>query len=98
MPLVYFFPDPALSTLRGYVAYMTPKGAVPFFWGQGFDMVTPNNDRQKSLNGLCFVDLVERLWRLTGNDAILSEFYPAVGTKFGGKLNLPHQNLTGPLL
>ncbi len=78
MPLVYFFPDLALSTLRGYVAYMTPEGAVPFFWGQGFDMVTPNTERQKSLNGLCFVDLVERLWRLTGNDAILTEFYPAV--------------------
>ena len=32
-PLVFFFPDLALSTLRGYKAYQFPNGAAPWVFG-----------------------------------------------------------------
>ena len=33
MPLNYFFPKLAMSTMRGYINYMTYDGAVPWIWG-----------------------------------------------------------------
>jgi uncharacterized protein (DUF608 family) len=33
IPLVYFFPELALSTLRGYKAYQYPDGAAPWVFG-----------------------------------------------------------------
>ena len=33
IPLVYFFPELALSTLRGYKAYQYPDGAAPWIFG-----------------------------------------------------------------
>ena len=79
IPIVYFFPELALSTLKGYVHYMRDDGAAPFIWGPGADMAGVSWDWQKSLNGVCFVDMVGRLWlRDGGDEAILREFYPAV--------------------
>jgi len=78
IPVVYFFPDLALSTLRGYVHYMREDGAAPFRWGPGSDMANVTWEWQKSLNGVCFVDMVSRLWLRTGDDAVLREMYPAV--------------------
>ncbi len=78
LPIVFFFPELALSTLRGYRAYSTSEGDVPFSFGQGFDMASPAHYRQRSLNGPCYADLVDRLWQRTGDDQILDEFYPGV--------------------
>jgi uncharacterized protein (DUF608 family) len=78
IPLVYFFPELARTTLRGYVHYMRHDGAVPFRWGPGSDMSNPTWEWQKSLNGVCFVDMVDRLWLRTADDNVLREFYPAV--------------------
>ena len=84
LPLVYFFPELALSTLRGYKAYMFPDGAAPWLFG-GFtgnsgpyDMVSPTRGYQTTTNGPCFVDLVHRYWMRTGDDEFLREFYPYV--------------------
>jgi uncharacterized protein (DUF608 family) len=78
LPIVYFFPELALSSLRGYVHYMREDGAAPFRWGPGSDFANVMWEWQKSLNGVCFVDMVDRLWMRTGDDAVLKEFYPAV--------------------
>ncbi|MFN8007314.1 MAG: GH116 family glycosyl-hydrolase [Terriglobia bacterium] len=78
IPIVYFFPELALSTLRGYVHYMREDGAAPFRWGPGSDFDNVTWEWQKSLNGVCFVDMVGRLWLRTQDDAILREMYPAV--------------------
>ena len=88
IPIVYFFPDLALSSLRGYVHYMREDGAAPFKWGLTGDMANVTWESQKSLNGVCFVDLVSRLWLRTGDDAILREFYPAVKKSTTCTMNL----------
>jgi len=79
LPLVYFFPQQARNTLLAYVHYMRQDGAVPFTLGLGLNLVgTCQHDRQRTLNGSCFVDLVDRIWQRIGDDAVLREFYPAV--------------------
>ena len=90
IPLVYFFPELALSTLRGYKAYQYPDGAAPWIFGgvtgnprtPPCEMATPCRGYAKKpqtpLDGPCYVDMVERLWLRTGNPAILTEFYPSV--------------------
>lgn len=89
--LVYFFPDLALSTLRGYKAYQFEDGAPPWVFGgctagaaEGYkatdpcDMVTPSPGYQNTLNGPCYVDMFDRYWQRTGDDEILKEFYPSI--------------------
>jgi uncharacterized protein (DUF608 family) len=91
VPLVYFFPDLALSTLRGYKAYQYPNGAPPWVFGgctagaaDGYkatdpcDMSTPSPGYQNTLNGPCYVDMFDRLWQYTGDDKLLHEFYPSI--------------------
>ncbi|MBZ5561356.1 MAG: hypothetical protein LAP13_02940, partial [Acidobacteriia bacterium] len=91
IPIVYFFPELALSTLRGYKAYQYPDGAAPWIFGgitagalegsqstDGADLATPSPGLQTTLNGPCFVDMVDRYWLRSGNDAVLEELYPAV--------------------
>jgi uncharacterized protein (DUF608 family) len=80
-PLVYFFPRLALSTLRGYKAYQYEDGQPPWVFG-GFtvktgwyELVQPDRGYQQSLNGCCYVAMVDRLWQRTGDDALLREFY-----------------------
>src|SRR5204863_7876372 len=83
-PLVYFFPELAWSTFRAFRVKMRDDGAVPFYLGQGLDLAGgPDEtnyayDRQRSQNGCCYADLVDRLWLVTGNDEVLHEFYPSV--------------------
>jgi uncharacterized protein (DUF608 family) len=91
VPIVYFFPDLALSTLRGYKAYQYDNGAPPWIFGgctggaaEGYsatdpcDMVTPSPGYQNALNGPCYVDMFDRYWQRTKDDAILREFYPSI--------------------
>src|SRR5205823_336656 len=87
----YFFPELAISTLRGYKAYQFPSGTVPWIFGgitgeaakgyqetDGADMATPSPGYQITSNGICYVDMLHRYWLRTGNDAILREFYPSI--------------------
>jgi uncharacterized protein (DUF608 family) len=66
---------------------MRPDGAVPFYLGQGLDLAGGSpyfdaapfaHDRQRTLNGACYADLVSRLWRCTRSPGVLAEFYPSV--------------------
>ena len=77
-PIVLFFPELARTTLRAFKHYQKEDGEIPFAigrFGELPDMATPEYRWQVSLNGMCYVDLVDRLWQRTGNNAILKEFY-----------------------
>jgi uncharacterized protein (DUF608 family) len=94
MPIVYFFPQLARSTLRGYVYHMREDGAAPFHFAPigAMGLLSPASyayDVQKMLNGFCFVDMVHRYWLRTGDPGALEEFYPAVkkATIFSMALN-----------
>ncbi len=90
VPVVYFFPELALSTLRGYKAYQFKDGAPPWVFGgctagaaegylatDGADMATPSPGYQNTLNGPCYVDMFDRYWQRTGDNDALREFYPS---------------------
>lgn len=90
-PIVYFFPDLALSTLRGYKAYQFTNGAAPWIFGgvvgeanggyeatAGPEMASPTPGYQATTTGPCYVDMVDRYWRRSGDDAVLREFYSSV--------------------
>jgi uncharacterized protein (DUF608 family) len=91
IPLVYFFPELALSTLRGYKAYQFPDGAAPWVFGgctagaaegyqptDGTEMATPSPGYQTTLNGPCYIDMADRYWLRSANDHFLEEFYPSI--------------------
>ncbi|MDE0185202.1 MAG: GH116 family glycosyl hydrolase [Candidatus Poribacteria bacterium] len=90
-PLVFFFPDLALSTLRGYKAYQFANGAAPWIFGgvvgaaiggyeptMGAEFAMPTPGYQTTTNGPCYVDLVDRYLLRTGDKGILAEFYPSI--------------------
>jgi uncharacterized protein (DUF608 family) len=75
---VFFFPELARTTLKAFKHYQKADGEIPFAigrFGDLPDMATPEYRWQASLNGMCFVDMVDRLWQRTGDDTILEEFY-----------------------
>jgi uncharacterized protein (DUF608 family) len=82
-PLVYFFPELALSTLRGYRAYQFPDGQPTWIFGgmtadpatYPIEMTRPGRGYQQALNGACVVDMLYRYWRCTGDNAALVELY-----------------------
>ncbi len=90
-PLVFFFPDLALSTLRGYKAYQFANGAAVWIWGgvvgaavggyemtAGTEFAMPTPGYQTTTNGPCYVDMVDRYLLRTGDASVLREFYPSV--------------------
>jgi uncharacterized protein (DUF608 family) len=96
MPVVYFFPDLALSTLRGYKAYQFPDGAAPWIFGgmthhpytAACDMATPIRGYQTTLNGICYAAMVDRYWLRTGRDEVLNELYASVKSNAIYTMNL----------
>lgn len=76
-PMLFFFPELELATLRNYRAYVRPDGAVPFLYPSR-DLTRPSYEWLIPLNGPCYVDLVGRLWRRTEDISVLWEFYPSV--------------------
>lgn len=84
LPLVYFFPDLALSTLRGYKGYQDKAGAAPWIFG-GFtgntpfiDFASPTRGYQITLNGPCYVDMFDRYLMCYPDKKVLAEFYPSI--------------------
>jgi uncharacterized protein (DUF608 family) len=90
-PVIFFFPDLAVSEIRGYKAYQFLNGAAVWLWGgasgrakggylttAGSDMVNPSPGFQTTTNGPCYVDMVDRVLMRTGDDQLLREFYPSV--------------------
>ncbi len=89
LPIVYFYPELARTTLRAYKHLSRSDGAVPFTLGRGLDLLNDQQwDRQRTLNGCCFVDLVDRLWQSTGDMEVLEEFYPTAKNSVNYMLNL----------
>lgn len=84
IPLVYFFPDLALSTLRGYKGYQDPSGAAPWIFGgcseysPYLDFARPSPGYQVALNSCCYVDLLDRYLMCHGTKELLEEFYPSM--------------------
>ena len=77
IPLVYFFPELALSTLRGYKNYQFPDGAVPWAFGGMAEFARPHRGHQVSSSDVCLVEMIDKLWLRTGDDGVLREFYDA---------------------
>lgn len=88
LPLVYFFPHLALSTLRGYKAYQYPSGAAPWVFGgltvgsRPYEFALPSpgyaHKPQTTLDGACYAEMVDKLWQCSGDSLILKEFYESV--------------------
>lgn len=90
LPIVYFFPELARSTLTAYRHYMRDDGAVPFVigaWGRP-DMASVSHDWQISLNGPAYIMMVDRLWQRTGEKQVLQDFYPSVKKNLAMTMNL----------
>ncbi len=84
VPLIYFFPELALSNLRGYKGYQNAEGALPIIWS-GFlggtpptDFVHPLYGYQTTTNNVCYLAMVYRYWLVTGDEVFLREFYPSL--------------------
>jgi uncharacterized protein (DUF608 family) len=114
-PVVYFFPELALSTMRGYTAYQYPNGAVPWVFGgctggtPPYEVALPSpgysHKPMTTLDGPCYAEMVDRLWRRTGDDGLLREFYEAAkknttltmnlrpGSGAAGIVSMPTDNL-----
>jgi uncharacterized protein (DUF608 family) len=84
IPLVYFFPELALSTLRGYKKYQDNEGCPPWIFGgitmdtPPCGMTTPSRGYQVAQNVITYVDLVNRYWLRTADQSFLKEFYPSI--------------------
>ena len=81
LPIVFFFPELQRSTLELFKQYQLENGEIPFAIGKIADlpdMATPEYYWQVSLNGMCYIDLVDRLWQRNGDDEILRHFYDSV--------------------
>ena len=88
IPLVYFFPEAALSTLRGYKAYQFADGRPPWIFGgitateeanrPGYGLNAPDMGYQTVLNGACYIIMVDRYWQAVGDDAALAEFWDSL--------------------
>jgi uncharacterized protein (DUF608 family) len=80
LPVTFFFPELARTTLRAFTRYQKPDGEIPFALGTIDlpDFAAPDYSWQVSLNGFCYVDLVDRLWQTTGDLSVVEEFYTAV--------------------
>ena len=98
IPVVYFFPEAALSTLRGYKAYQFEDGSPPWIFGgmtarepahaQPYDIGTPDKGYQTVLNGACYVIMADRYYRVTGDRAMLAEFWDSLKRTNDFSMNL----------
>jgi len=91
IPLVYFFPETALSTLRAYKKYQFEDGRPPWVFGTGktpYDLAKPVRGYQSVLNGACYVVMLDRYWRISGDDGILKEFWGSLKRANDWSLNL----------
>jgi non-lysosomal glucosylceramidase len=98
MPVVYFFPDAALSTLRGYKQYQFADGRPPWIFGgvtagdpknkDPYDEAAPDKGYQTILNTSCYVVMFDRYWQTTHDDKALQEFYPSLKKANDFSMNL----------
>lgn len=87
-PLVMFFPELALSTLRAYKGYQFDDGQIPWVFGgctvqtPPYEMSMPSRGYaakpQTSLDGSCYTSMAHRFWLRDRDPAFLEEFYESV--------------------
>ena len=87
-PLVLFFPELALSTLRGYKGYQFEDGQIPWVFGgctvqtPPYELSMPSRgyaDRpQTSLDGSCYASMAHRYWLRDRDPDFLKEFYESI--------------------
>jgi uncharacterized protein (DUF608 family) len=85
-PIVYFFPELALSTLRGYKGYQYPDGAPPWVFGgctgstAPIDFANPTRGYQYATNGISLAAIADRYFLCHGrkDKSFIHEFYPVL--------------------
>jgi uncharacterized protein (DUF608 family) len=93
-PLAYFFPQLALSTLRGYKGYQYPDGAAVWIFGgctggtPPIDFVNPTRGYQFATNGISLAAMVDRYYLCHGDQEFLREFQPTVKENMVHAINL----------
>ncbi|MGD2156070.1 MAG: GH116 family glycosyl-hydrolase, partial [Anaerolineales bacterium] len=98
VPIVYFFPEAALSTLRGYKAYQFKDGRPPWIFGgctasvtknrPPYELARPDKGYQTVLNAACYIDMADRYWQITGDEGFLSEFWDSLKRANDFSMNL----------
>ncbi len=98
IPLVYFFQDAALSTLRTYKKYQSADGRPPWVFGTGdtthgvgnipYDLGKPVRGYQAVLNSAAYIAMADRYWRVTADDTFLREFWDSLKRANDYSLNL----------
>ena len=98
VPIVYFFPQAALSTLRGYKAYQFEDGRPPWIFGgvtarleenrPPYGLARPDKGYQTVLNAACVIDMFDRYWQISGDDAALEEFWDSLKRMNDFSMNL----------
>lgn len=77
--LSFFFPECAVSMLRGYRATQRENGDMAQLMGRWADPANPMAyDYQEVVSGFCFVAPAYLHWKITGDDVFMKEFYPSV--------------------
>ncbi|MGD2157061.1 MAG: GH116 family glycosyl hydrolase [Anaerolineales bacterium] len=79
-PITYFFPNLRLTTLRAFAAYQLDDGMVPFSVSsyQDHTLNAPHYYAQQVVNGMLYIQMVDRLCQRIQNDQLIREFYPTV--------------------
>jgi uncharacterized protein (DUF608 family) len=83
-PLVYFFPQLALSTFRGYKGYQFADGAPPWIFGgctgdtPPLDFANTTRGYQFTTNGISLAAMLDRYYLCYGdpNPGFIKDFYP----------------------
>jgi non-lysosomal glucosylceramidase len=78
LPLLLFFPELELSTLRAFKHFQLSTGEIPFCFGHSTSVDRPHYYIQHPLNSCEYVQLVYRFFRRTGDSDFLRDFYPSV--------------------
>jgi len=95
-PIVYFFPELALSTLRGYKGYQYPDGAAVWIFGgctgqtPPIDMANPTRGYQFATNGISLAAMVDRYLLCYGqtDKDFVREFHPQLKQNMTYTVNL----------
>lgn len=94
MAVQYAFPQLTLSNLRTWSSRIGRNGEMAWNWcsddimNTGCEMVTPSYGGQIGQNGSWFVAMVDRYWRMTGDDTVLREFYTSLKNTTVWQFNL----------
>lgn len=76
-PLLFFFPELELATLRAFMHFQLRSGEIPFSFGRPMGVNRPHYTCQHPLNSTEYVQLVHRYVERTGDTAVLRELYPS---------------------